>query len=551
MAASARVMRKFAPPHVVVTQGGDVVHISEGAGKLLQLAAGAPSHRLESLAPPGLRHDLRSALRETAETGRTVTRGRIKLAEVEGSPDIALTVEPLASDAADTPAGSLVPEPLFLVVFNTVPPSQVPPAALADSSPDEAARIDAAQQGRAQQLLEELTDLRQHMDATVEAYESSIEDLKQANEELASMNEEHQAANEELETSQEELQSINEELISVNSELAANVEALAKANEDMANLFDSSAIATVFLDGALRIRRFTPAMAGIFNLVSTDIDRKLSDITCQLDYASLHADIDRVHSNAQEIERLVSTLDGSRKYLARALPFHTAAGKVEGIILNFVDVTTISPSEERLRTLLQELNHRIRNLMAVVIVHARRSFSDIPKARARMQAFTGRMHALSLSYGLLSNSQWRPVEIHELFQLMLANYLKPESLQARLDGPTVWVDADRLLALCLILHELMTNAEKYGALSLPRGHVDVIWSATGPPAAVVLRLRWAERDGPPVTAPEQFGMGTGMIRSEVCYRLGGEVDFSYPPTGFVLDIKLPLKRVDSEDDAAA
>ena len=291
-------------------------------------------------------------------------------------------------------------------------------------SPGEPATDDDAQDRTIQELRSQLANLREHMDITIEKYETSIEDLKEANEELASMNEEHQAANEELETSQEELHSINEELSSVNGELAANIEALAVANEDMANLFESSAIATVFLDESLRIRRYTPAVAGVFNLVPTDFGRMLTDIACQLDYPALRADLERVRSDGEETERLVSPPDGARKYLARTLPYHSAGGTIEGVILNFVDVTRISPSEERLRTLVEELNHRIRNLMAVVIGQARRSFGDIPEAHERVQAFSGRMNALTVPYGLLSDNKWQPVRLQELLKLMLANYLR-------------------------------------------------------------------------------------------------------------------------------
>ena len=541
-AAAARVMRKYTPPYVVVSMSGDVVHISEGAGALLKLAPGPPSHRLESLAPVGLRHDLRSALREAAETGRDVVRENILLQDVAGTPMIDLSVEPLLPEAmsadgvADSTAGGQFREPLFLVVFQESPKV----AQLSAISKENTSVV--AQQTTVEGLHLELINLHEHMDTTIEKYEALIDDLKEANEELGSVNEEHQAVNEELETSQEELQSINEELNSVNGELAANIEALAKANADMDNLFESSAIASVFLDDNLHIRRYTPAMQGIFRLMPSDIGRTLTDIACQLDYPALRSDLETVRRDARDIEHLVSSPDSQRKYLARVLPYHPTGGGVEGVILNFIDVTTISPSEERLRTLVEELNHRIRNLIAVVIVHARRSFGDIAEAHDRLQAFNGRMHALTVSYGLLSDSKWQPVTLHEILKPLLANYMRLESAQVRIGGPAVRIGANRLVSLCLIVHELVTNAEKYGALSVPTGKIDIIWSIAALPVTDTLVLHWEEHGGPPAHEPDTLGMGTRMIRSEVSYRFGGEITFDYAPTGLRVDLILPPNK---------
>ena len=116
-------------------------------------------------------------------------------------------------------------------------------------------------------LERELIDLREQLQSTVEEYETALEELKSANEELQSVNEEMQSTNEELETSKEEIQSMNEELQTVNAQLTAKVDELDHANSDLRNLFESTQVATIFLDRYMVMRSFTPAVAGIYNLI--------------------------------------------------------------------------------------------------------------------------------------------------------------------------------------------------------------------------------------------------------------------------------------------
>ena len=135
-----------------------------------------------------------------------------------------------------------------------------------------------------EQLEHELREARDRVQALIEQYETGLEELKAANEELVSMNEELQSTNEELQTAKEEQQSVNEELHTVNLDLHSKIEALDQANADLRNLFESTRIATVFLDRNLVIRSFTPSLAEVFNLLPGDVGRPLTNITCELDY---------------------------------------------------------------------------------------------------------------------------------------------------------------------------------------------------------------------------------------------------------------------------
>ena len=160
------------------------------------------------------------------------------------------------------------------------------------------------------QLEDELHRTKEQLRSTVEQSEASTEELKASNEELQAINEELRSATEELETSKEELQSVNEELFTVNAELQAKIEETGKANDDLQNLIASTGIATVFVDRAMRIKRYTPAATGLFNVIPSDIGRPLHDITHRLDYPQLASDTSAAFESLQLIEREIRGTDG-------------------------------------------------------------------------------------------------------------------------------------------------------------------------------------------------------------------------------------------------
>src|SRR5262249_52402270 len=158
----------------------------------------------------------------------------------------------------------------------------------------------------------------------------------------------------------------NEELQTVNHELTIKIEELDRANSDLRNLYESTQIATIFLDRNLIIRSFTPAVTRIFSLIPTDRGRPLTDISHHLDYPDLPQDIERVVATRQTLERRIARRDGGAHYIVRVLPYWTGNGKIEGAVLTFNDVTGMAQSEDQQRVLVSELNHRVRNMLTVV-----------------------------------------------------------------------------------------------------------------------------------------------------------------------------------------
>ncbi|MGF6227858.1 two-component system CheB/CheR fusion protein [Inquilinus ginsengisoli] len=517
-AVEARVLEQFAPPHVVINRDGDVVHYSARTGKYLEPAVGIPNRHLVAMARRGLRLDLRTALREAVETGRTIVREGLAVeSDDERVQIITLTIEPMARNESE--------EPLFLVLFADQG---------ATLSREEAlARLQVPADGAALQLERELRDTRERLQSLVEEYETALEELKSSNEELVSVNEESQSTNEELEASKEELQSLNEELHTVNSELNSKVDALDLANSDLQNLFESSQLATVFLDKNLVIRSFTPAVADIFNILPGDRGRPLTDLTSRISLPTLTEDVRTTLEAGNSMERRVEAVENDRTYLVRLAPYRNSLNRIDGVVVTFVDVTSLARAEEHQRTLVSELNHRVRNMLAIVIAVAEQTVRGAASIEAFHETFVGRLQAMATSYSLLSEESWTETSIKTLAREQLAPFGKR---RVKLDGPEIRLKPKCALSLGMVLHELATNAGKYGALSMPEGEVSVTWSQKKNDIKVV----WKETGGPAPTAPAKPGFGLKLVERETQHALGGKSELRFAPEGLVVTLRFEL-----------
>ena len=220
-------------------------------------------------------------------------------------------------------------EGLFVVAFRDTPvPALAPEPVEHDPlSPHNAARE------------RELRTTREQLQSTIGDLETANEEMKSAAEEYQSVNEELQSTNEELQTSKEEMQSINEELQTVNAEMMAKNELLSHLNSDLQNLLDSTQIATIFLDEALRIKNFTPGMSGIFSLRETDRGRPLTDIVSLLAYHDLSRDVAKVLRELTVVERELVLSDRASTFVMRIRPYCSIERVIDGVVITFVDVT--------------------------------------------------------------------------------------------------------------------------------------------------------------------------------------------------------------------
>jgi two-component system, chemotaxis family, CheB/CheR fusion protein len=346
--AERKLLERYAPAYVVTNGEGDVLLTSGRTGKYLELPAGAPQNNLFSMARQGLRADLRAALHKASSTGHAAVQSNISLGTNGGRQKIDLHIQPMRADGGR--------EALYLVVFQDI--GGIVPGEDAEG----AQGLREAESASLQQMEEELRSTTERLQTTTEELESSNEELKSSNEELSSMNEELQSANEELETSREELQSINEELQTVNAELNARVEDLGRANSDIANLLESTQIATLFLDHQLNVKTFTPAAKDVFRLVESDVGRPISHVRTRIDHDALEEDAERVLRTLTTIERQVDTAEGNRHYIMRIMPYRTVENVINGVVLTFTDITEITEAQRRIAQLVGDLRDRADSL---------------------------------------------------------------------------------------------------------------------------------------------------------------------------------------------
>jgi len=331
-----QLLEQYAPPSVVVNEDYDILHLSERAGRYLQVSGGEPSNNLLKLINPDLRLELRTGLLQAMQRATNVEVNGVK-ATIDNKPEtVNMIIRPVLRES-DTARG------FILVIFETA--AENIEVETTYSSPEPIAR----------QLEEELVRSKTQLRTALEQAEVQTEELRASNEELQAMNEELRSAAEELETGKEELQSINEELVTVNQELKVKIDELSQSNNNFQNLINSTDIATVFLDRGFRANFFSPAARAIFNLLPTDLGRPLTDITNKLAHDGLVEDAERVLNNLQTVEREVRTTDG-QIYMNRILPYRTSEDVISGVVMTFVDITERTHAEEHYRDLFNSID---------------------------------------------------------------------------------------------------------------------------------------------------------------------------------------------------
>lgn len=524
--AEARVLERHAPAFVIVDADNEIIHFSGRTGRYLEAPTGAPTRHLPSLARKGLRLDLGIALNEARQAGHAVTRNDLSIELDDRVQFFDLTVEPLREQGGDS---------LCLVLF-----AETGEPVAADQVAVRGLRCFQGDEEAVQHLEHELRETRERLQSLVEEYETAIEELKSSNEELVSMNEELQSTSEELETAKEEQQSVNEELHTVNIELHRKVEELDRANADMRNLFASTRIATVFLDRGLLIRSFTPDAGSIFNLIGSDIGRPLTDISNRLAYARLKEDIYKVFETGDPLERAVASAVSEERrkihYLARLRPYRDREGQVEGIVATFVDVTQLVEAEEHQRLLVAELNHRVKNMLAIVMALSTQTAGTADDVAGFVEVFQARLHAMARTFELLSRRRWSDVDIRQIMEEALQPFAGD---RLHLEGPPLVLHPKAALSIGMVLHELVTNAVKYGALSSSNGILKVDWRAVGGDDAPRVEISWIEHDGPAVTVPHREGFGSQLVKGEVFYTLQGDVKLDFASDGLRVNISFP------------
>lgn len=634
---AARIISQLAPAYIVVDGQNEIQRFSGPVSKFLEPVTGGASFNLFRMLHADLRAPCRALVRKVVE-GQARAQELATITIGDRTEELNLIVEAMTEVRGGQRS--------LLLAFQELP--QMVQGRMARPPSGDGSAPDM-----------ELLEARERLQTISEELETANEELQSSNEEFQSVNEELHSTVEELETSKEELQSINEELHTVNAELSNRAESLARSNSDLANLFDSTSIATLFLDSQLCIRRFTPAVTEIFNLRPGDEGRPLTELASRLAGKDLAGDVQAVLRNLGTIEREVVSQDGASTYLLRIRPYRDLSNVIDGVVITLVDISerkqldrdrshlaaivefsddaiishdlrgvitswnagaekmfgysapeilgqpmtallaenqadewprtltrlragevissldvsrttqggrqihaslTISPirntegaivgasavardiaerveAQERASLLLAELDHRVKNILAVVSAVVTQSLkSDTPLDLVKRE-IEGRITAIARAHGLLTGQGGVEGALLDIVTTELAPYVQGN---VAISGDPVALTSKSSLIFALAIHELATNAAKYGALSDPAGRLAITWRVATTPGGPVLEFDWLETGGPPVQTPSRRGFGTRLIEQSLERGLSATVVREFLASGVKCSIRVPF-----------
>jgi len=246
--------------------------------------------------------------------------------------------------------------------------------------------------------------------------------------------------------------------------------------------------------------------------------------------------------SSQTLEEPIRAPDGEmRLWLSTKTPLRGADAQTIGLVGLSIDITERKRTEDRMRLMINELNHRVKNTLATVQAIALRTLVDVdPQTR---RALENRLLALAAAHDVLTRESWEGAGLTDVVQAGLIPFRAADRDCFRLSGPALYLCPRAALALAMGLHELATNALKYGALATLGGVVDINWYLTRE-ATPKLRMTWTERGGPPVAPPTHRGFGIRLVERNLAQDLGGTVDIGFDnPEGIVCLIEAPLAEV--------
>jgi PAS domain S-box-containing protein len=220
-------------------------------------------------------------------------------------------------------------------------------------------------------------------------------------------------------------------------------------------------------------------------------------------------------------------------------PLRDVTGGIVGLTCAAVDITERKEGEAHLRLLMRELTHRSKNLLAVIQAMARQTARQGGTIANFLERFSARLQALSRSHDLLVQESWHGASLQDLVRSQLGHYLDRDRPQVSIVGPDIHLRPEAAQSLGLALHELATNAAKYGALSRPRGRVAVEWHLSPPERGGGLEIIWKESKGPKVGEPRRRGFGSMVIEHNLARALDAEVNLDFPLEGLRCRVAVP------------
>jgi two-component sensor histidine kinase len=205
-------------------------------------------------------------------------------------------------------------------------------------------------------------------------------------------------------------------------------------------------------------------------------------------------------------------------------------------------------AEEHLRLVINELNHRVKNTLAMIQAIGAQTFRNADDLEQAQDKFTGRIMALARANDLLTGEKWIGASLRGVIEMTLEGYAADGADRLHISGPHVRLSSKTALSLSMALHELATNANKYGAASTDEGRISVTWNVGVDSTGERLHLEWRETGGPPVSPPTKRGFGSRLIERGLAAELGGKAGLVFEPSGLICVLDASLAPYD--DDAA-
>lgn len=326
----------YLPPSFLVDENNNVIHVINDVNPFTQFQSGRFSNNLLNIIKPDLSLFVNNLLRKLKKDGKSGTFENIT--GVKGVEKLKITLE---GRVINVDRNSY-----FLVSFISEETKT-----LRKKQRKSTIDLEVEISTRVIELEKELQSSRENLQATVEELETSNEELQSSNEELV-------ASNEELQSTNEELQSVNEELYTVNSEYQTKIEELTRMTNDLNNLLKNTEVGALYLDKKLCIRKITPIVSRITNILNSDIGRPITHISVMENYPDLIDDVESVVETLKSVDKEITDKDGSI-WQARVRPYRTEHNAVEGIMITFVDITRLKMVEQDLRQSEDIFNHSI------------------------------------------------------------------------------------------------------------------------------------------------------------------------------------------------
>lgn len=245
----------------------------------------------------------------------------------------------------------------------------------------------------------------------------------------------------------------------------------------------------------------------------------------------------------RDAEAQLESPDGVRiPFLAYPTLLRDKTGQMIGAVNMMVDISERKRAETEQKTLMDELNHRVKNTLATVQSVAAQTFRKTEVPRDVRDLFEKRIFALSKAHNQLSSTRWASADLRSLAAEVLEPYGDEEAAERiAIDGPAIDLAPHAALTIAMALNELATNAAKYGSLSAPGGRVTLSWRVEGKPNVQTLVVDWRETGGPSVTPPKESGFGTRFVERGLAQQLKGKVDLLFDPSGLRCRAAIPLQ----------